>query len=121
MKLKLIVLVALAILAFAQGATSQFLSPGVAFPRSDLAFLLPEAILVFAWYRLDSTERAYPRSVWLNIGVVALALLALPYYFFRTRGAVKGFVATFIFLGCAVLWSFLVQAGEYATYYGVQT
>ena len=120
-KLKFVALLVLAVLALVQGATAQYLSPGMPFPRSDLFFLLPEAVLVFVWYRLDSIERAFPRSVWLNIGVVGIALLALPYYFFRSRGALKGFLATAVFLGYAILWGLLVRVGAYATYYGVQT
>jgi peptidoglycan/LPS O-acetylase OafA/YrhL len=41
--------------------------------------------LVFLWYFLDSNERHYVRSKWLNIGVVAIALIAIPYYLFRSR------------------------------------
>lgn len=38
------------------------------------------SITGFYWYHLDSTRQAYPRSVWLNIGVVAVAPLAVPLY-----------------------------------------
>ena len=77
-------------------------------------------MLLFLWYRLDSDEHDYPRSIWLNTGVIGLALIALPYYLFRTRGALKGLIATVLFLGCGALWGLLAIAGQNAIYYGVQ-
>ena len=118
---KRLTLLALAILAFAQGAAGQYLEPGELYPKSDLVFILAGVMLTFFWYRVDSDQRAYRRTVWLNVSVVALALIALPYYFFRTRGAIRGLVATVVFLGFAVLWSVLAALGGYATYYGLQS
>ena len=34
---------------------------------------------------MDSTLRSYERSALLNIGVVAVAVIALPYYIIRSR------------------------------------
>jgi peptidoglycan/LPS O-acetylase OafA/YrhL len=42
-------------------------------------------VLIFAWYYQDSTNRSYQRTALLNIGVVALALVAIPYYIIRSR------------------------------------
>lgn len=41
--------------------------------------------LIFAWYHMDSVQRSYKRSMLLNVGVVALAVVALPYYVIRSR------------------------------------
>ena len=41
--------------------------------------------IVFAWYHSDSNARGYPRSRWLNISMVMVSLLALPYYLIRSR------------------------------------
>jgi hypothetical protein len=55
----------------------------------------------FLWYRLDSNEREYPRSVALNIAIVAFSIIGFPYYLFRSRGFKRGFVA--LLLGISVL------------------
>jgi len=118
---KRLTLLALAFLAFLQGAIGQYLQPGTIYPRSDMVVALVGAMLLFCWYRLDTDERAFRRSIWLNIGIVAIALFALPYYFFRSRGFLNGLVACLLFLLCSVLWAVLAWAGEYATYYGLQS
>jgi len=41
--------------------------------------------LIFSWYNFDSNNRSYPRSTLLNIAVVTLALVAIPYYLVRSR------------------------------------
>jgi amino acid transporter len=43
--------------------------------------------LCFYWYRLDSEARLYRRSRWLSVGVVMLAIVAVPYYLVRSRPA----------------------------------
>jgi amino acid transporter len=43
--------------------------------------------LSFYWYRLDSEARLYRRSRWLSVGVVMLAIVAVPYYLVRSRPA----------------------------------
>lgn len=43
------------------------------------------SFLCFYWYRLDSDRRAYRRTRWLNVGVVMLAIVAVPYYLARSR------------------------------------
>jgi len=48
---------------------------------------------IFSWYVCDSNSRGFPRSRWLNVGVILLSLLALPYYLFASRGTKGGFVA----------------------------
>lgn len=45
------------------------------------------AVLIFAWYYYDSAQRDYPRTPLLNIGVVVLAVVAIPYYVARSREA----------------------------------
>ena len=41
--------------------------------------------LIFAWYYIDSTLHSYKRTKLLNIGVVAIAVIAVPYYLVRSR------------------------------------
>ncbi len=52
----------------------------------------------FRWYALDATERRFRRSPVLNVAIVALWLVAFPYYLFRTRGLWGGLRGTGVFL-----------------------
>lgn len=79
------------------------------------------ALLMFVWYRLDSQQVGYRRSPWLDIGVVGIAIVAIPYYFIRSPGAKKGIVCTGLLLlmyGASVL---LTMFGSYVTYYALQS
>jgi len=71
-------------------------------------------ILVFSWYHFDSNARYFRRSMWLNVAVVGVAFIAIPYYIFRSRE--KGMRAKALFklfgfsllcLGFSALGSFL--------------
>jgi len=75
--------------AFATG----IVSASIAQPLQIVLVLL-STLLVFAWYRLDSDARGYRRSLMLNAGVIGMSALALPYYFFRSRGFKGGLLAT---------------------------
>ena len=118
---KLLTLLALVTVSFAQGAVGQFIYPGRIYTKSDLIFALAGAILIFVWYRLDANERGYRRSPWLSIAVVGVTIVALPYYFFRSRGARGGSIALGISLICAVCLGLITTAGEYVTYYALQS
>jgi hypothetical protein len=118
---KNVVLLILAALSFVYGAVSQYLFPGRVQPPSDLAFVPLFALLIFIWYRLDTDQRAYRRTPLLNVGVVALAVFALPYYFFRSRGARGGFLALGLFTLCLVAAVLITVAGQYFAYYVLQS
>ena len=45
------------------------------------------SFLSFCWYRLDSDAHQYRRTALLNVGVVMLAIVAVPYYLVRSRPA----------------------------------
>jgi hypothetical protein len=45
------------------------------------------SFLCFCWYRIDSEAHLYRRSRWLNVGIVMLAIVAVPYYIARSRPA----------------------------------
>lgn len=61
------------------------MAPGTRASLLPLASALALSYLSFCWYRLDSEARGYRRSRWLNSGVVALTLVAIPYYLARSR------------------------------------
>lgn len=114
---KSIVLLVVMLSALVNGVVHQVMSPTQPFPPIDMLFLFAGAILIFAWYRLDSNEHGYKRSPFLNVAIVAFAALALPYYFFRSRGFRGGLVATLLFVGSVVLYSLLQYAGVCAVYF----
>lgn len=55
--------------------------------RFGIALLGNLALLVIAfhWLNLDSHELGIHRPVWLNIGIVLLLIVFVPYYLYKTR------------------------------------
>jgi hypothetical protein len=49
---------------------------------------------IFWWYHVDKARRGYRAGPLMNAGVVALAIIALPVYFIRSRGWKRGSIAT---------------------------
>lgn len=69
-------------------------------------------VVLFWWYHLDKREWNYRAGPLMNGGVLALAIVALPVYFIRSRGWKKGATTTALalaFLGGTLL---LGEAGE---------
>lgn len=64
---------------------------------------LLSSVCVFAWYYYDSTALNYARSFWLNISMVFIALLAVPYYLLRSRPKGQKGRALLRFLGFSTL------------------
>ena len=61
------------------------------------------SLLVFWWYWTDSTSRAYRRSPLLNVAMVAVGFLAVPYYLLRSRERGRRLPALAKLLGFIVL------------------
>ena len=61
-------------------------------------------VLIFAWYRVDSDIQGYKRSPFLNVGVAAFAVLAVPYYLVRSRARGSRLKAVAYFIGFFVLF-----------------
>ena len=114
--MKVVVFCALMLSAVLSGFASQWLAPDEVVAPSDIAFMLVGVFLLFFWFRLDSDERGYRRSALLNVGVISLAIVVLPYYFFRTRGFARGLVASVLFLVAGIMYSLLQYAGTYLSY-----
>ena len=102
------------------GALDQYYWAGSDRSPIDWAYVISGAMLVFAWYRVDAKQRLFKTSPWLDIGVFAVAIFGLPYYFFRSRGAKLGLLATLLFLAAMLATGLLSLAGQYATYYALQ-
>ncbi|MBA5688465.1 hypothetical protein [Rugamonas apoptosis] len=60
---------------------------------ASLAFALAALLLIFCWFHLDATQRHYRRSAMQLGAMLILPALALPWYLFRSRGALRGAVA----------------------------
>jgi hypothetical protein len=54
--------------------------------------ILIGAVLVFTWFLADTREHGIDASPILKVMVVAIALVAVPYYRFRYMGAKRGFI-----------------------------
>lgn len=117
MSKKAIILVVLALASLLAGMIGQYYWPGAPFSAADAVYALVGAFLIFAWYHIDAGQRGYRRSIWLNAGVILLAIVAVPYYFFRSRGFKSGLVWTGLFLLLLAVTSLLTKAGQYITYY----
>jgi hypothetical protein len=111
----------LALVSFASGVAGQYFYPGQEMSPVDLWVLPAFAFFIFWWYRTDSSQLGYKRTPWLNVGVIAAAALALPYYFFRTRGFKRGSLATLGLFGAVVASGLLTLGGQYAAYLGLQS
>ena len=83
--------------------------------------MIPLTLLVFTWYRLDTDQLGYRRTPWLNVSVVAISIVALPYYFFRSRGTKRGFIFLGMFIFAIIIYYLLSSAGRYAVYYALQS
>ena len=117
---KSIVLVAYAVVSFLSGVADQYFYPGVAHPPTSFAYMVVGILLIFAWYRLDADQRGFRRSIGLNVGVIGFAIIGLPYYLFRSRGAKRGCIATVVALAFCVASVLLTGAGMYVAYYYLQ-
>ena len=109
-----IALIVLLVAAFAFGLMNSVLAGHFRAPDPwHLIEKLTLVSMIYWWYHSDKTVRGYQASKWLNIGVVALAVVAVPIYLFRSRGAKKGTIATLLLV--LFLFGFIVSWGTGAT------
>ena len=80
-------------------------------PAWSLVSTLVFSFLCFYWYRLDSVARGYRPSAWLNVGIVMLAIVAVPYYLARSRPAGARARALLRFGGFALLLAGVAMLG----------
>lgn len=59
---------------------------------ATLGVVIP-VLLVFIWYRLDAAEQRHRTSWGLNVAMAVIAVIAVPWYLFRSRGAARGVLA----------------------------
>lgn len=115
-----LLLAALGLLGFFNGAFDQYWNSGVVLSPVDMVFTVATTIVLFSWYYLDARRIGYRRGVPLDIAVIAVGLIALPYYFLRSRGIRKGALYVGGFVLIVIAWLLLEKTGAYAAYYGLQ-
>jgi hypothetical protein len=113
-------IVAVGVFGFLSGAIGQYLYPGLSQPLTDIPFAIGGALLLLAWCRVDSDEMNIRRSAWLTSGVVLCAIIAIPYYPFRSRGAKRGILAFSLFVLGVIGYLALGILGQFTTHYLLQ-
>ena len=117
----LYLITAYVLLALLCGATRQYINPGAETATSDLPFMITGLLLIFIWYYFDTEQIQFERSALLNLGVILIGIIALPYYFLKSRGFMKGMVYTGLFLLVIMAWPVNELIGAYLIYYGLQS
>jgi hypothetical protein len=78
----------------------------------DLADALVSIPLLFWWYHVDKRQCNYEAGPLMNVGIVAVSVLAFPVYFIRSRGWRRGSVATLFAAGFLAFTFALGELGE---------
>ena len=68
------------ITAVAPGALETGIPLGIQLAANVLLF-----VLGFRWLHADSAQLDIRRPLWLNLGIILLAAIFVPYYFYKTR------------------------------------
>jgi len=103
-------LAALALIAFSAPFIEQWTTGRVEpFGRFDMVVTLVSLPFLFWWYHLDKREHGYRAGPLMNGGVLAVAIVALPVYFVRSRGWRRGAVAILL---AALFFALLLALGE---------
>jgi hypothetical protein len=107
MNQKLNIIISGAVLAFVSGIIiGLFTSPII-----PLISAFVGLVLVLMWVIIDAREHNFKRSALFNILVVAITVLSVPYYLFKSRGFAKGLLAVIGFFSFMVLWSVVQVMG----------
>jgi len=83
------------------------------FSKFDLGGSFLSLLPIYWWYHLDKDETGYRAGPLLNVGVAALAIVALPVYFVRSRGWKRGGVISLYALGILGVLYLLETLGEF--------
>ncbi len=76
-----------------------------------LATSLVFSALIFAWYLADTQQRGYTRTALLNIAIILVSVVAVPYYLLRSRPRGQRLKAITRMLGVFVLLLLAMLAG----------
>lgn len=102
------------------GIAGQYFWPGIPLSVADYAFAVLGSFLIFVWYHVDAKQRGYRRPAWLDAGIILAAVVAMPYYLFRTRGFRRGLVSTALGLLLMIVTGLLTGIGKLAIWYALR-
>ena len=83
------------------------------FSNFDLGGSFLSLLPIYWWYHLDKDQTGYRAGPLLNVGVAALAIVALPVYFVRSRGWKRGGIICLYALGAVGVLYLLEALGEF--------
>lgn len=110
-----VLIVGMAVVFIGGAMDGAFEVMGIAMPPGlNLGISVLYSFMGFLWYRADSNGRGWVRSPWMNIAIILLAVVAIPYYLVRSRPAGQRLSAVMKFLGCLVLMLACMMAGVVA-------
>ena len=107
MQKKKTVLRAIAATAIATGALASVAEANRLIGFTAQAFTLAAGALIYIWYKEDVLQRRMRMSTEFNGLVISFTLLALPIYLLRSRGLIRGLIATALFYLSMVGWAVL--------------
>ena len=112
-------LIAFLIFSIVFGAVAAYLRSHRIFEPSwwYALFMVVEGFLLFDWYYLDSKARSFVRPKWLNIAVVAVPFIAMPYYLVLSRDRLQRARSLLVCLGLTALCILAAVAGAVVTRY----
>ena len=97
--------VVLTALGFSYGAAWVYFPDVGDSPQIVVVFGILMTATVFEWMRRDACARSFRRSPMLNVAVIALPVVTVPVYLFRTRGFRGGVLGTAVALTICLISS----------------
>ena len=82
------------------------------FGKFTVAETLLSIALIYWWYYVDKEQMKFHAGPIQNVGIIALAIIALPIYFIRSRGWKCGSISIAMAGGFLVVTYFLGLLGE---------
>lgn len=76
-------------------------------PEYFLSAMVIMVFSIYAWFLADAEEIGFKPSFGLKIGVIAIAVIAIPYYRFKHTGFKKGMLFIVKIIGILLFISFL--------------
>jgi hypothetical protein len=114
LKAKTVALVVLGVISLVSPLLEKLLTGSVeTFSHYDIAEAFLSGLLIYCWYYEDKFERGYRSGRLMNVGVILLAVAALPIYFIRSRGWRSGALTIVLALLVTGACSLLGYAGEW--------
>ena len=80
---------------------------------AEVAPMIAGLALIFMWLHYDGLQVGYRRSPLLNVGIVALGIVFIPVYLYRSRVPGQRAPMLLRFVGICLLWVVASAAGYY--------